>query len=57
MIQFLGVGQGADGYFLILKNTIGAEYQIPTDKQTYSTIQKHLSVMGQGDKIPELGRK
>lgn len=57
MIQFLGVGQGIDGYFLILKHPFGPEYQISIPETTYKIIQENLSAMGQGIKIKELGRK
>jgi hypothetical protein len=57
MIQFLGVGQGLDGYFLILKHPSGPEYQITIPEKTYKTIQENLSNMNQGIKVKELGRK
>jgi hypothetical protein len=57
MIQFLGVGQGLEGYFLILKHPSGPEYQISIPETTYKIIQENLSTMNQGIKIKELGRK
>lgn len=57
MIQFLGVGQGLEGFFLILKHPSGPEYQISVPETSYKMIQKHLSAMNSGEKIQELGRK